>query len=155
MENFPPNSKKAQEGAREAPPRVERVTSGEAKRRRKPLGKQFKSVFFGGDAKSAGEYVFLHVLIPAIQDMIIDAGQTIVERVVRGETKTRRRGPVHGGQGYVSYNQQFNRPPDIEGRARPISRRARARHDFDDIVLSSRAEAEEVIDRLFDLINRF
>jgi hypothetical protein len=36
-----------------------------------------------------------------------------------------------------------------------MSRQARARHDFDEIVLESRTEAEEVIDRLFDLVSRY
>jgi hypothetical protein len=36
-----------------------------------------------------------------------------------------------------------------------MSRMARSRHDFDEIVLQSRTEAEEVIDRLFDLVSRY
>ena len=36
-----------------------------------------------------------------------------------------------------------------------MSRRARASHDFDEIILASRVEAEEVIDRLFDLVSRY
>ena len=36
-----------------------------------------------------------------------------------------------------------------------MSRQARARHDFDEIVLDSRVEAEAVIDRLFDLVSRY
>ena len=38
---------------------------------------------------------------------------------------------------------------------RVMSRQARSRHDFDEIVLETRAEAEEVIDRLFDLVSRY
>jgi hypothetical protein len=32
---------------------------------------------------------------------------------------------------------------------------ARRNHDFDEIVLATRAEANEVIDRLFDLISKY
>jgi hypothetical protein len=41
------------------------------------------------------------------------------------------------------------------GPHRAISRQARSRHNFDEIVLDQRAEAEEVIDRLFDVVNRY
>jgi hypothetical protein len=41
------------------------------------------------------------------------------------------------------------------GPERVMSRQARARHNFDEIVLDDRAEAEEVIDRLFDLVSRY
>lgn len=36
-----------------------------------------------------------------------------------------------------------------------MSRQARARHNFDEIVLDQRSEAEDVIDRLFDLVSRY
>lgn len=36
-----------------------------------------------------------------------------------------------------------------------MSRRGRSQHEFDDIVLATRVEAEEVLDRLFDLISRY
>jgi hypothetical protein len=36
-----------------------------------------------------------------------------------------------------------------------LSREARAKHNFDEIVLNSRVEAEEVIDRLYDVVSRY
>lgn len=36
-----------------------------------------------------------------------------------------------------------------------MSRRARSNHDFDEIVLETRVEAEEVIDGLFALISQY
>jgi hypothetical protein len=36
-----------------------------------------------------------------------------------------------------------------------MSQRGRAKHDFDEIVLDQRAEAEEVIDRLYDVVSRY
>jgi hypothetical protein len=34
-----------------------------------------------------------------------------------------------------------------------LSRQARARHDFQDLVIPSRQEAEEVLDRMYDLLS--
>ena len=36
-----------------------------------------------------------------------------------------------------------------------ISRRARASHDFDEVILQSRAEAEEVIDNLYEVVSQY
>jgi hypothetical protein len=36
-----------------------------------------------------------------------------------------------------------------------MSQRGRAKHDFDEIVLDQRSEAEEVIDRLYDVVNKY
>jgi hypothetical protein len=38
---------------------------------------------------------------------------------------------------------------------RTLSRGSRARHSFDEIVIQSRPEAEEVLDRLYDLISKY
>ena len=137
--------------------KVERVTSAEAVRRKKSLGKQFKETFVGGDAKSALQYVIFGVMLPAAKDTIVEAASQGFERLIFGETRGKRgmRNPATGPTGYVSYNRMnvgSDRPPP----ARPqMSKRGRARHDFDEIVLASRTEAEEVIDRLFDLVSRY
>jgi hypothetical protein len=157
--DFPPNSKQAQEGPRERPKRVEQVTSGEVSRRRKPLGRQFKATFFGGDAKTAADYAIVHVIVPAIRDMIFETGQSLIEKIIYGDSRAggrRRGGPISGQPGgYVAYNRMRpdDRPPMPGGLG--ISRRSKARHDFDDIVLASRTDAEEVLDRLFDILSRF
>lgn len=156
--DFPPNSEKSKQGAPREPKKVERVTSADAVRRKRPLGKKFKDVFFGGDARTAGEYVMLSVIIPAIKDTLVEAGQAAIEKMIYGESRSGRRRPS-GGTGYVSYNRMGgpvrdpadDRPP----MGRSISRRARARHDFDEIVLSTRSEAEEVLDRMFDLLSKY
>lgn len=150
--NFPPNSEASRHEPREEK-RVERVTSGEAIRKKKPLRKQFSETFVSGDAKSAVQYVIFDVLIPAAKDMIAEAGSAGIEKLIFGDSR-RKRGstpPMAGPTGYV----QYNRMTQQSAPQRALSRRARARHDFDEIVLPARAEAEEVIDRLFDLVGRY
>jgi hypothetical protein len=154
--DFPPNRfdiKDEKEEPREDK-NIKRVTRSDPIRRKKSLGRKFKEVFFGGDARSTGQYVIYSVLIPAAKDMIIEAGREGVEKLVRGESYRRRSSPMSGPKGYVSYN----RPMDRRGLpepSRPLSSRARARHDFDEIVLETRTEAEEVIERLFDIVSRY
>lgn len=153
---YPPNSfssKKPPEPEEEKV--VVRVTKSEAIRRKKGLGRKFKEIFFGGDARSTGRFIIHSVLIPAAKDMIIDAGREGIEKLVRGDSYRRRNAPRSGPAGYFSYDRVPTTRQDTREQPRPLSARARARHDFDEIVLPSRAEAEEVIERLFDIVNRY
>lgn len=163
MDEFPPNSHKARSGRASEPPepkRVERVTESTIVRRKRPLGKRLVETFFGGDARSVTTYLISEVLVPALKDTITDMVSQGLERMIYGETRTSRPrrspyGPSHTG--YVSYNryasstQERQRDEPRQG----LSKRARAYHDLDEIVLKTRVEAEEVIDRLFDLIGRY
>ena len=68
--------------------------------------------------------------------------------VLYGEKKGSRTSRV-GNRSIVNYNSISNGPRREERRT--VSSNTRARHSFDDIVLSSRGEAEEVISHLVDL----
>lgn len=156
MEEFPPNSKTAQNPPKEDK-KIERVTSGEATRRKKPLSKQFQNTFLAGDAKSALSYVIFGVLIPAAKDALVEGASQGFERLIFGESRRGRKAGASGPLGHVAYNRYSmgSRDPRTNPPAPGISRRARSQHDFDEIVLASRTDAEEVIDRLYDLLGRY
>lgn len=162
--DYPTNSHKARDG--EDPPKVEtkkieKITQGEVVRRKKPLGKRFAETFVGGDAKGVWGYVTLDVLVPAAKDAIADAFSTGIERMLFGDSRgpSRRARSGYSG-GHVSYN-RFSSSSSSPYRDSPndprrqMSRRGRSQHDFDEIILETRVEAEEVIDRLFDLVSRY
>lgn len=153
MESFPPNSKATKTREREP---VQQVTSENAVRRRKPLGKQFKATFFGGNARGAWTYMVSNVMVPAIQDTIIEMVQAGIERVVRGDRSRRSSGQPLGRVNYQSYSRRRSvddRPPMPTGYN--SSRAARARHGYDEIVIATRTEAEDVIDRLYDILSKY
>src|SRR5580765_4330677 len=137
---FPPNSDVSKRTTQDK--KIERVTSGEATRRRRPLRKQLRDVFVGGTIRDAMHFVVLEVLLPAAKDMVVEAGS-------QGITH-----PPSGPTGHIQYN-RYASTPQMPSSRRALSRRARSEHNFDEIVLDSREEAEEVIDRLFDLVSRY
>ena len=152
---FPPNSEASKRVIIEDK-NIERVTSSDPVRKKRSLRKQFTETFVAGDAKSAFRYVIFDVVLPAAKDMIVEAGSQGIEKLIFGDS--RRRGstpPVSGPTGYVSYNRYAMGGNRSTGPSRAISRQARAKHNFDEIILDQRAEAEEVIDRLFDLVSRY
>jgi len=152
---FPPNSETSKKGTPEDK-NIRPVTEGKATRRRKSLRKQFSSTFVAGDLKTSVKYVMFDVFLPAARDMIVEAGQQGIEKLIFGDSRRRgARVPPSGPTGHISYNRYSAMGSRFSGPQRAISREARARHDFDEIVLDDRSEAEEVIDRLFDLVSRY
>lgn len=148
---YPANSDKSKLGETEEK-KVEQVTSSPAIRRKKGLGKQFKGIFFGGDAKSALSYMVNSVLIPAAKEALAEAGEQGIRQLIFGQNQRQRNAPPSGAGGYVSYNRYAM---NQQQRSRTISPRGRARHDFDEIILETRQEAEDAIDRLFDLVGQY
>ena len=171
-EQYPSNSNKSHTEKRtpkkEAPKepneqksvkKVEQITVNTVVRRKKPWTRRFSETFMGADAQSVGSYIIVDVLIPATKDAIADAVSQGIERMLFGEAQPRRRSTgnrsIGGSSSHVSYNRYSGNSQTARTGPKPISPRARANHDFDEIVLATRAEAEEVVDNLYSLVDGY
>jgi hypothetical protein len=169
VEEFPSNSKRPA-AKKAAPPaaekKVEKVVVGEVTQRKKPLGKKMSETFFKGDARGVLEHILTDVLLPSAKDTIVEMGTQFIERLIYGEnarSASRRSALARFGTqaGHVAYNRITSNRPTPTGPQQPredpraISRQARTHHDFDEILLETRAEADEVVDRLLSLIDQF
>lgn len=154
MNDFPPNSDKSKAPD---PKRVERITTSEPIRRQKPLGRKLRETFIAGDPKSAISVAVLAVLVPAAKDAITEAASRAVEGLIYGESRGsgRRRpsGPPSGHNGYVSYNRMSSGSPTPRDRA-PM-RRSRDAFEFEEIILVSRAEADNAIENMFTILEKY
>lgn len=164
MDDYPSNSRKSREPKVEIKPveeekRAEKVVEGEVVRRKKPLSKRFTEIFFSGNGRGVVSYIMLDVLLPAAKDTIADVVSQGIERMLFGEARSTSRRGTSRTSGYVSYNRYSAQPQSSvrreDPRATALSQRARATHDFDEIILATRAEAEEVIGRLFDIVSKY
>jgi hypothetical protein len=153
--DFPSNSEQDKKGPDKD---IQRVTTTDVVRKKKSLRKQFTEVFLAGTVKNATQYVVMDVMLPNARDFVSESVSSYIDKLIYGD-RSRRRGanpPQSGPTGYVQYNRPtVSRPPWAPSSQRALSREARARHDFDEIVLNSRVEAEEVIDRLYDVVSRY
>jgi len=162
VENFPSNSQEARASdnkgtEKEEPKKILTVVKGPVTRRKKTLGARFLEMFFGEDSKGVGSYVVAEVLIPALKDMIADAVTQGIERKIFGETRSvsRRTGSRPGApSNHVNYS-RYSKPSVVVNEPRSIASRRGRLHDFGDIVIGTRAEAEEVLETMFDLIDRY
>lgn len=136
---------------------VKKIVTGDAIRRKKSLSSRFRELV-APEGKSLYESVVQGVLAPALRDMINDALIRGVETVIYGEPQStsRRsassRGPLAGG--HISYNRYSATARDRDP-APAMSRRGRAVHDFGEIEIPTRAQAEAVIAQLQEFIIRF
>ena len=140
--NYPGNShKQKDEEETEKPPRVERVVTGEVIVRPPSMWRRFAGSFKGDDFHSVREYVVFDVVIPAFKNMVADAGKEALERALFGETRPRPKAQAGSMTPYGSLFKKATERPDL-------SAKARATHDFNDLVLADRATASDVLDKL-------
>jgi len=161
MPDYTDNPLKAQEKKKAKPEKevVEKVVVGVVVQKPKSLGRKFKDIFLGGDAKQAAGYVGRDVLLPALRNLIVDMVTKGAERLVYGESmRGRRPGGIDYSARYrggVQYNRPLD-PRDPRERSPLAPPRIRQnRHDMNDVVLSSKEEAELVIERLADILDKY
>lgn len=158
QDEFPANSRVNRPAEKPDEKKVERVVLSGVSRRKPPLGRRFKELFVRGDAQSVGGYILNDILLPAVKDTIADMVSQGIERMLFGEGRsTSRRTGARPGAGPTPYHRYASTPPWQKDRQReePRSRQARGTHNFDDIILETRVEGEEVVERLYDLVNRY
>lgn len=163
MEEFPSNSINKPKAKAKAEKKIEPVVSGPVVRRKMPVGRRFKEYFFGGqDARGVWQYVFHDVMVPAAKDLIVDAGQTALERTFYPDSRgpSRRSGggmPQNSPFGKVNYQSVSKAVTKANSAAssRPISDHARANFKFDEIVLPTRADADAVLAGMFELLSAY
>lgn len=179
MTEFPPNTHKQRQNPtepvkrseesevaeQEAPRVAEKVVTGKVVVKKKSFGRKLKSVFIGDDSTSVWDYVMWDILVPAAKDTLSDAVSSGIEHILFGGARNRRprarsynRGP-QTPQVYHNYQRYSTRTerdvPPWRTDSPPTRRRRSERHDLGDIILSTRVEAENVLNSLDDLVQRY
>lgn len=152
-QQFPGNSHKSKEEPAAEEKQIEKIVTGTVTRKKKGLGRKIAETFTGDDARNVAQYVIFDVAVPALKSMMLDMLIQGGERMFFGETRGRSGRSVGTKSTYTSYNKMYDRRDSSSPIPRTLSQRARATHDFDEIILETRVEAENVLDGL-DMILR-
>jgi hypothetical protein len=147
-QDYKPNShryREEQQAAEERKP-VEKVTRGVVKTKKNDIRK-LTDVFISDDVKNIKSYVLMDVLVPTIKNAIVDIVTNGVNMIFFGGTAGARKS--RGASSYVSYSSFANR----DRREDPV--RSRGVYSYDDIILESRGEAEDVLSRMDELIEMY
>lgn len=157
--DYPSNSVKnktdplpAANGTQEEKERPAKAIAGDAKVRKKGLVSRLSENWFSDDIGTVVNYVVMDVLLPAAKNMVSDAVSQGIERMLFGDARPRSSRP-----GYTNYGARSSTPAGgrvVDPRP-PLSRQARANHDFSDIILTTRTDAENTLERLRDIIQEY
>lgn len=157
--NLPGNSNKdktiSPKTKSEERPKPERITSQEGVIQKKSFGTKIKETFTGEDARSVGNYLFFDVIVPAFKAMLADTAAQGTERLLFGSSTSRSR-PNDRERRNIPYSRMSTSRGSRESSLyREFSDRDRATHNFDNIRVDSRPEAEEVLDALANIVDEY
>jgi hypothetical protein len=159
---YPGNSKT---GRSQVPPKTkpEKVTIGEVVLRKPGLGKRIRNSFARDEEQGIPEMIIMDIMVPLAKNMVADSFSAIldglnqgIQRAIFGDTLTRS-GSGRPGTFYTSYNRvqrQVRGVPPAPAYG-TIGQRGRSRHDFKEVILGSRGEAEEILDGLKEQIDLY
>ena len=134
MNDFKPNSNKSKEIAK-------KVLKGTVKR--KGEISKLVDIFITKDMNSVRDYVVHDILIPEIKKVIEDIVVNSVGMILHGSDSVQRRKPSNDN----SYRNYYDK------KDRPIQKnRSRS---YEEATFNTRTEANEVIDRMDELIDRY
>ena len=122
------------------------VTSG----RKIDAKPRLRDTFVAESLNTVVNYVVFEVVVPALKTMASDAVSEGFERLLFGTNGSGRK-RNRGGSSYINYSRISSEPKE-----RYVPKpKERATHDFGDIEVPTRGEAELVLDRLQELVDRY
>ena len=148
MEDYKPNSHRSKEEVNNPPAEkkeIKPVVKGKVVKKKNNVRK-LTDVFVSEDVQNVKSYILMDVLVPAIKKAISDIVTNGIDMMLYGESgRTKKRSSAD----YVSYNRYYDR------RDRDERYVTKSRYSYDDIIFESRAEAEEVLDRMSEIIDTY
>lgn len=156
MEEYKSNSHKSKAEQAEkkmipAEKKVEKIANGRV--RKKSRINKVASNFINEDVDNIKSYVVFDVLIPAAKKAISDIVVNGIDMILYGETGRSDRRGRRVDSSFVRYDRCSSSSSRRDERDR--DRFERRRPLFDDIVYDTRGEAEEVLNRMDELIETY
>ena len=151
LEQYKPNSNKYKEeqaaNVKKDEKRVEKVVTGKVITKKEGFFTKMFKGFISEDAKDVKSYVFGDVLIPAIKKAISDIVTDGIDIILYGESRGKR---GRSTADRVSYRNYYDRSDSYR---RPAS--SYNDYSYDNIILETRGEAEEVLARMDELMDTY
>lgn len=144
-------------------PKVEPAPlKGSVTKRKKTFGERITSLIFSDTVSNVGRYILHDVLVPTIQNLLVDVIRGGSERMILGDRAPRRRyqgGSVQPGSynpRVTPYDSYSVRPEDRyvqpRGQEPPI---VRGRPNYDELVLDYEDDAQIILNKLQLLMDEY
>lgn len=152
MSDYTPNSHKYRSGQTEPPAekkRAGKIVTGPVKTKKKNEVRKIGDLIFAEDFETVKNHLVSEVLIPGAKKIFSELIKIGTDILIYGESG--RRDSSSGSK--VSYRSYY----DKSGERKTYSgeTRARNRFDYEDIIINSRGEAEEILDQMQELIDTY
>lgn len=138
---------------KDKPEKFDPITTG-VKTRKAGLGRKISDVFIANDPVVVSEYVFDRILVPSLQDLMLDIVWGGLSMLFRGGEL---RAPKSGRRGSFYHDAYDNRNSSRNGLEKPNrgpERPSRGRR-IDELEFDDRAEAEEVLEKVCDMMDEY
>ena len=146
MEEYKSNSHKSKD--EEKKKEIAKVVTGEVKTKKKNEAQKFADTFISEDIANVKSYILMDVLVPALKKAISDVVTNGIDMILYGEPGRTKKSTTASK---VSYRSYYDRTSDRDDY---ISSRRRG-FEYEDIILETRGEAEEVLMRMDELIDTY
>lgn len=149
MDNYKSNSDKARREQKEEK-KIEAVVTNAAKTRKKGDIRKLADIFISEDVNNVKSYILMDVIVPAVKKAISDIVTTGIDMILYGESgRTKKNNTVSN----VSWRKYYDQSSDRV--ATSTSNNKYGGVNYDDIVLTTRGDAEAVLDAMNDIINQY
>lgn len=147
MEDYKANSHRSKEEQKLPEKKIEPVVKGKVTKKKNNVRK-LTDTFVSEDIQNVKSYVLMDVLVPAIKKAISDIVTNGIDMILYGESGRSTR---KTNASTVSYRNYYDNRRDD----RYSSSRTRTGYSYDDVVLETRSEAEDVLTRMDELIDTY
>ena len=145
MENYQSNSFKSKElEAKQPEKKLTKVAN--AKLKKKSEIQKIAETFVAEDLNKVKNAVLMDVIVPAVKKVISDIVTNGIDMLLYGEVKHNKTTTTSK----IGYNSMYNSQNQSN-----TARVARSSYIYNDIILSSRGEAEEVLNQMNEIIGTY
>ena len=150
--NYLPNSNKYKEKQKASSndgKKIEKIISGKAIVKKKSEASKLADIFIAEDIKNVGSYILMDVIVPSLKRAITEVIKNGIDMLFYGSRGTTGRSSTASRVSYTPYYER-SRSRDIY-----TEPRTRSRQTFDNLLLETRGEAEDVLSRMDELIETY
>lgn len=151
MEEYKSNSYKSKEEQKSPPierQKLDKIVNGTVKVKKKSELTKFAEIFLPEDISNIKNYILMDVLVPAIKNTIEDIITNGTRMLLRGEIGVRKGSSTASS---ISYNRYYDQKRYGESN----SVQTRTGYSYNEIILETRGEAEEILTRMDELIDTY
>ena len=146
-----PNSYKSKEEQKaSSEKKIEKVVQGEVKTKKKSEIQKLGSIFISEDVNNVKDYILMDVLVPSIKNAIYELVTGSLDMIFfNGQGRLTKKSQ----SSTVSYSRYYDQKRDADRGC--SGTRPATGYDYNDIILETRGEAEDVLDRMSELIDTY